>query len=190
MKKVNRIALVVAKIIEIFHWAGTVGMFALLLSSLLAKDWLRNILTNDILFDETLSTCGFEVIIFNEAGVLNTTAVSVFAMGAVVILALIALLFRYVYLILKDTEVCKGFSEGSSPFKAGVVGKLYKIGSLSIALPVVGVVMGIVSCCIIGTESVKISLRFDGIIIGILVLCLTQFFSYGIDIQGDIDGLV
>ena len=68
--------------------------------------------------------------------------------------------------------------------------RLRGIGILSIAIPVVGIVMSTAIRLILGADAVESSLHFDGLIMGIIVLCLTQFFIYGATLERDVDGLL
>lgn len=64
------------------------------------------------------------------------------------------------------------------------------VGYFSIAVPVVGMIMSIISRIVIGVEVAEISNSFEGFIIGIVVLCITQFFAHGVEIEKDVDGLL
>lgn len=50
--------------------------------------------------------------------------------------------------------------------------------------------MSIVSRIVIGVEVAEISVSYSGFVIGIVVLCMTQFFARGIELQNDVDGLL
>lgn len=65
-----------------------------------------------------------------------------------------------------------------------------KFGIFLIAVPVTGLIISIIARAVIGVEIAEISVRFDGIIIGLLVLCLSNFFAYGSELQKDVDGLL
>ena len=65
-----------------------------------------------------------------------------------------------------------------------------EIGIFSIAVPVVGFVMSVIARIVIGAEAAEISINQSGIFMGIIVLCLTQFFAYGTELEKDVDGLL
>ena len=65
-----------------------------------------------------------------------------------------------------------------------------EIGIFSIAIPIVELIMTIIARIALGGAGVESSLNLNGILIGIVVLCLSQFFAYGTQLQEDNDGLV
>ena len=67
---------------------------------------------------------------------------------------------------------------------------LREIGIFSISIPVVGLIMSIIIRLIVGVEAAETSVNLSGFIMGIIVLCLTQYFTHGADIEKDVDGLV
>ena len=67
---------------------------------------------------------------------------------------------------------------------------LKEIGIFSIAVPVIGWIMGFVIQLAAGFDSVEISNSMSGFIMGILVLCLTQFFAHGMELEDDVEGLL
>ena len=102
--------------------------------------------------------------------------------GATIIFVLMALVFRNVYLVFKK-------SENATPFQKENVCRLRKIGIFSIAVPIVGFIMSIIVRLVAG-DVVEVSVGQSGIFMGIVVLCLTQYFSYGAALEEDVDGLV
>ena len=103
--------------------------------------------------------------------------------GAVLILALMAMIFRNLNLIIKK-------SEGTTPFQPDNVRMFREIGIFSIAVPVVGLIMSIITRLVLGAEAAEVSNNFSGLVIGIVVLCITQFFAHGIELEKDVDGLL
>ena len=65
-----------------------------------------------------------------------------------------------------------------------------EIGYFSIAVPVIGFIMSIVVRLVTGVEAAEISIDTAGIFMGIIVLCLTQFFVHGAELEEDVDGLL
>ncbi len=187
----NQIALVIAKITEICHWFGVICMILLLGCSLFAKDWLSNILNQNIqTIGYTLTTYGFEISILQPNGTIHLTAITLFAIGAIMILSLFAMIFRNAYLILKTAKGKTWFSKGATPFQPDIIRMLREIGIFLILVPIIGCLMSIIAQAIIGVEIAEISVNLENIIIGLLILCLSQFFAYGAELQKDVDGLV
>lgn len=184
MKALNQVTLVTAKILEIIHWLAVGLMAAVLICSVSVRDWLSGILQKGIELDgDMLSTYGFEMSVVNVENAVDMTAVMLFAIGAVIILSLMAMVFRNVFLILKTAR-------GNTPFQNDVVRMLREIGIFMISIPLIGLVMSGISRLVLGVESVESSVHFESFVIGILVLCLTQAFVYGIRLQKDVDGLL
>ena len=43
---------------------------------------------------------------------------------------------------------------------------------------------------ILGTDTVETSVRLYGFSMGLVILCLTQFFARGVELEQDVEGLV
>lgn len=106
-----------------------------------------------------------------------------FGISAVLILSLMAMIFRNLHLIIKK-------SEGTTPSQPDNVRMLREVGIFAISVPLVGYAMSIISRIVIGVEVAEISVSYSGFVIGLVVLCMTQFFARGIELQNDVDGLL
>lgn len=191
MKGLSKFVLVMAKALEILHWAGAALMVVTLTCSWVAKDWFQSILTLGI--DDqgpTLTTYGFDIMAINTDGTLNMTAVSLFSIGAIIIFALMAMVFRNIYLIIRTANGKTSFSKGVTPFQNDIVRMMREIGIFFIASPIVGFIMSAITIFFTGIETLGASINFESLIIGIFVICLSQFFSYGKELQEDVDGLL
>ena len=182
MKDVSKIAKVVTKVVEVFHWVAVVLMAAATICSVAAPSWVGYFVSFD-----AKECCGAELAIYgfnvNAAvtdGKVDSITFLVFGIGAVLILALMAMIFSNLNLIIKK-------SEGTTPFQLDNVRMLREIGIFSIAVPVVSLIMSIITRLVSGAE---VSSSFEGLVLGVVVLCITQFFAHGVEIEKDIDGLV
>lgn len=92
------------------------------------------------------------------------------------------MIFRNVYLIVKNSV--------DTPFKADNVRMIREIGIFSIAIPIIGLIISIITRIVLGHEMIEMSVDLDGFVMGILVLFLTQIFKRGIELQNDVDGLL
>lgn len=190
MKVLNRFAVILSKVMEVLHWLAAVSMVVLLVGSLAFRKPLEALLSENIrLFGGTLSTCGFEIAVA-DGDTVNMTAVTLFAAAGILLLPLMAMVFRNVYLILRTVQGQTWFSEGSTPFQTNVTRMLREIGIFSIAVPVVGLVMSAVARGVIGYETAEISVSLNTLVMGLLILCLSQAFAYGAELQQDVDGLL
>lgn len=189
MKKKNEfvtvLAKVVTKVVEVFHWVAVAIMAAATVCSVAAPSKIGYFVGFDAkeCCGAELRIYSFEIIAKYADGKVDMKAFLMFGIGAVIILALMAMIFRNLHLIIKK-------SEGSTPFRQDNVRRFREIGIFSIAVPVVGMIMSIITRIVLGAESAEISNGFDGLIIGIVVLCMTQFFAHGVGLEKDVDGLV
>ena len=183
MKNISKITMAVSKTVEILHWAGAVFSAALLVCSFAAKDWLFDVVSKLIPeYGNEVSTYGFEMTAVDENGLLDMTVIRLFAIGSVIILSLMAMVFRNVYLVAKKSE--------NDPFNKDNIRMIREIGIFSLSVPVIGFIMSVISRIVIGVEKAEIVVRIDGLILGILILFITQIFVYGAELQNDVDGLL
>ena len=111
------------------------------------------------------------------------TSFFLFGIGGVIILGLMAMVFRNLFLIFRN-------SQESSPFHKDNIRLMKEIGIFSIAVPVIGLIMSIIIRLVTGVDTAEISIDMGGILMGIIVLCLTQFFVHGAKLEEDVDGLL
>lgn len=192
MKTINKITIVVAKILEVFHWFGVLLTMGMAVCSVVAKDWLKAILESGVPeYGTEVTTYGnFYVNPVLADGTVNMACMTVFFIGAAIIIGLMAMVFRNVYLILKTAEGKTKFSEGNTPFQKDIVRMTREIGIFLISIPAVSVVFSVLAQLIGRTSTMHITIGLESLIIGLFVLCLSQFFNYGKELQGDVDGLV
>ena len=191
MKNINKIAMAAAKIVEILHWIGTVSMAVIFVLSLVLKDWLSSMLSSAAAeAGNSLTTYGYEIEVINANGAVNMTAVTMFSIVAVIILSLYAMIFRNAYLIIRTSQGRTRFAQGDTPFQKDIIRMLKEIGIFLISVPVTELIMSIIIRLVIGEEIAEMSVNVGSLVVGILVLCLTQYFSYGAELQKDVDGLL
>lgn len=180
----NHLGKVLTKILEVFHWVGTILMLAATLCSAFAPQWLGYFVGLDIKKNTytELAVYGYEVEAAIVDGNVDMTTFMLFGIGAVVILALVAMIFRNLHLIFVR-------SEKSSPFVKDNIRMMKEIGIFSMAIPVIGLIMSIVFRLVIGVD-VEVSVNQSGIIMGIIVLCMSQFFVHGAALEKEVEGLV
>ncbi len=185
MKHISKLGTIITKIAEVFHWVGAALMAVATVFSLSNPKWVELFVS----FDATdccganLEVYGFEVNAPVINGITDMTAFFIFGIGATIILIVMAMVFRNLYLIFKN-------SENTTPFQKDNIRMMKKIGILSIALPVIGIIMSIIFRLVVGVDALESSMDMSGIFMGIVVLCLTQFFSHGAELEKDVDGLV
>lgn len=185
MKGIVKIAKIVTRMIEILHWVGVALMFAATVCAIAAPEWVRNFVgsTAKECCGAELNVYGFEMIAPVNNGSVDMKAVFLFGIGAILILSLMAMVFRNLHLIIKKAE-------GSTPFQADNIRMFKEIGIFSISIPIVGLIMSIVCRLVLGVDAVETSVNVYGFSMGIIVLCLTQFFIYGTKLEKDVEGLL
>ena len=185
MKGINKLGKIITKILEVFHWVGTILMAAATVCSVAAPNWVKYFVGFDAkeCCGANLEVYGFEVNAPVVNGNPDMTSFMLFGIGAVIILAVMAMVFRNLHLIFKK-------SENGTPFQKDNIRMMKEIGIFAIAVPVIGFIMSIIVRLVTGVETAEISIDMGGIFMGIIVLCLTQYFVHGADLEKDIDGLL
>ncbi len=186
-EKLNKASVILAKIIEVFHWVAT----ALLGASLFIyffNDSLLKYLIN--VGNGEFSFSGYSVNILNKSGSIITGAFVPALTAGIITCGMTAMIFRNIYLIFKTADGKTKFSEGATPFQANNVRMLREIGIFAISIPIVEFICDIIIKLIVGVDLIESSISVTGIVLGIAVLCLSQFFVYGTELQRDSDGLL
>lgn len=185
MKGIGKIASVVTKVCEIFHWVGAGLMAAAAVCALIEPSWMGYFIEFDAkeCCGANLSVYGFEVNAAVTDGKVDAVAFLLFGCGAVLILALMAMIFRNLSSIVKNAEE-------NTPFQAKNVRLFREVGYFAMGVPVVGLIMSVITRLALGVDVAEISNNFGGFVIGIVVLCITEFFARGVALEEEVDGLV
>ena len=191
VKKLNLLALIVSKFLEILHWLAAALMLCLLALCLAAPNWLSGLLAQGAQrFGRELTTYGFTLTVAGADGRVNLAAVALFTVGAISILSLMAMVFRNVYLIFRTAKGKTWFAKGDTPFQKDIVRMVREIGIFYLAVPIVSLLMSVVAVLVLGADAAEPSVNFEGVVTGILLLCLSQVFAYGAQLERDVDGLL
>ena len=185
MSALNKAGKVITKILEVFQWVGAALMLAATVCSFAAPNWVKYFVGFDAkeCCGANLTVYGFEVNAPVVNGTVDMTSFLVFGIGATIILAVMAMVFRNLNLIFKK-------SENSTPFQKDNVRLVREIGIFTIAIPVIGFIVSVIARLVTGSEAAEISIDMSGILMGIIVLCLSQFFAHGVALENDVDGLL
>lgn len=179
--KFNKATIIITKILEVTHWVGTALLLAAAICALVFPAGLDYLI--DVGENVTIDSYTFEASIMGADGNIHLGALSVYAFGAAVCMALVAMIFRNLNLIVKK-------SEEESHFAKDNVRMMKEIGIFSIAMPVVSLITSIIFRIVIGVEVAEIVVNAEGIVMGIIVLCLTQFFARGAELEEEVEGLL
>ena len=112
-----------------------------------------------------------------------------FITGAIMMLAF-GMIIRNVNLIFRTAAGKTKFSEGATPFQPSIIRMIKEIGLFILIIPIVELLLVLICSFIISAKMVWLGISFDGIILGFIILALSYSYSYGMEIQNDVDGLV
>lgn len=181
---VDRAAKVTTKILEVCHWVAAALMVGAIFCALFMPEKTGMFVGYSLQEDGAeLSVYGFEVIAPIVDGRARTDVFVAFSVGAVILIVMMAWVFRELNGIIKR-------SEGSTPFRMDNVKAMRRVGFILMALPIVGLNMGFVVRLVAGPGGAEISNGVEGFVMGIIALCLTHFFAHGVELENDMDGLV
>ena len=190
MKKINHVVMVLAKVLEIFQWIGAGFLAAMVIMAGTGHMEMLRYVSDFTGREAFISLGGLTVSMQGLSGLQMQTACLVFFAAGVAGCILMALVFRNIYLIFKTSEGKTKFSEGATPFQAQNVRMIREIGIFCIAAPIIQWIFGCIIRGVIGPETAEVSNTFSGVVLGLVVLCLSQFFAYGVQLQKDTEGLI
>ncbi len=188
MKALNKATRIIARILEIAHWAGACVMLVLLVLCIAAPSSAGSMIAGDPGGEDVLY--GFHFTLTDAAGALSIPSLIVFAIAGIILMSLMAMVFRNVCLIIKTSEGGTWFSKGATPFQPDVIRMLREIGIFTIAVPIVSLIMSIVARLVVGPDFAETSVDFSFFVVGLLVLWLTQVFTRGAELESDAEGLI
>ncbi len=186
-EKLNRLAAVIAKITEIFYWVATGLLIVSLIVFCLNDAFLHYFMD---LGDSEFAFSGYSVQPFSVDGRLIPAIFIPTLIIVAITGGLMAMVFRNIYLIFKTTAGETKFSKGKTPFQPSNVRMLREIGIFVLSIPAVEYIGDVIIRILAGPDLVESSISVSGIVFGIALLCLSQFFAYGVQLQSDADGLL
>lgn len=189
MKALTKAATVFSKLFEIGHWIGAVGfvvgLVLFLLDPYMPGEWVFGMEPQ-----EELEVLGFSLVATGPEAQVISPAVVIFLITGAVTLGLMAFVFRNVNLILRTTQGETKFSQGRTPFQKDNVRMVREIGIFFISITVVEFAMSALAVVLLGPETAEVSADMGSAVTGVLMLCLSQVFALGMEMQKDVDGLV
>lgn len=177
-KKMINITAVIAKIFEILLWLGDALMIVACIVTMAAGNFVENMLKSGI-DDGTLTVTGFDINVISADGSFNTLAILFAFIAGIVGMGFGAMICRNINQIFKAEQ----------PFCTDNIRRVREIGIFAIAIPVTQIVLSIL-IELIGANTIEVSVDASTIFFGLVVLCLSQFFHYGANLEKDVDGLV
>lgn len=184
MRGIQKAAKIATKIMEVGHWVAVGLMSAVAVLSVVAPQCLKYVMNVEALkAEKEISVYGFEITAANSAGQINYITLLLFAIGATTIFVLMALVFRSLNRIIKN-------SENSTPFQEDNIQMLKRIGRFCMLVPVVSFVASILIHIVVDADAAEISIDQSSAVMGIIILCLTQYFAHGLKLEQEVDGLL
>ena len=139
---------------------------------------------------EELTVQGFSLLVTGPDAQLIRPAVVIFLVTGAAVLALMAFIFRNVNLILRTTQGLTTFSEGKTPFQKDNVRMVREMGFAFLAVAAVQLTASALAFLLLGPEIAEVGVNMSSAVTGVLMLCLSQVFALGMEMQKDVDGLV
>lgn len=187
MKKVNKAVIIISKIFEIGHFIGAGLATAIFIGLMTGGKDLMTKLSSASGTESMLEGYGFSVQAANGAP-LTIGGCAVFFFTLTVVFIIMAMIFRNIYLVFKTSAGETKFSTGETPFQPANVRMVREIGIFAIAFPVFELIMSMAAKIFV--PSLETSADISMVVFGLVVLALSQFFAYGVELQEDTDGLV
>lgn len=190
MKKLNRAVIIISRIVEVFMWVGC-GLSAIITGLCAAGRYdLMKFFTDARSTTPVLTSGSFCLLTQDASGQPAKAAFVIFFLTLVITCALMAMCARNVYLIFKTSEGQTRFSKGRTPFQPDNIRMVREIGIFMIAIQAAQLVMSVIARIALGPDMVETSLGMEGLFAGLVVLALSQYFAYGMQLQNDVDGLL
>lgn len=186
-KKLNKAAAVIAKIMEVSHWVAVGLMSASLIVYFFDTTLLRYFMDFG---NGEFGISGYSIQVLDGNGGIIAGAFLPALIAGIIVCGLTAMIFRNIYLIFKTAAGQTKFSKGETPFQPANVRMLREIGIFSLSIPLVEWICDGIARLIAGWGAIESSVSITGIVFGIALLCLSQFFAYGVQLQNDADGLL
>lgn len=190
MKKLNRAIIILSKIIEVGCFIACGMLAAMIVFSTMGKINALSYLSDVNESVTSLEAYGFSLSVRDSTGAAIPGAYVLFFVNMFLCSGLMAMVFRNIYLIFKTTEGKTNFSKGETPFQPDNVRMVREIGIFCMAIPVVELIISVIARIILTVDMVESSVGFEQFLIGMVVLALSQFFVYGMQLQEEVDGLV
>ena len=186
-ERLNKAAIIVAKIMEVSYWVA-VGLLAASIVAYAIDESLLHYLME--LGSGEFAVAGYDIQVLDGSGALIAGTFIPALVPGVVSCGLMAMIFRNIYLIFKTAQGKTKFSKGATPFQPDTVRMVREIGIFALSIPVTAFVVDVIVKLLAGPDVIESSISVTGFVFGIAMLCLSQFFAYGMQLQSETDGLV
>lgn len=181
MKKRDKVTRILAKAVEVGHWAASVGLIVVFaLTFFMGQDLVQRFFAEHGM---KFSVYLLEYTLIGQSAEVGFVSLRLTLWVGAILMALMAMVFRNIYLIMKNAE-------RGTPFQKDNVRMVREIGIFLIIQPILSLVLSWVIRLVAGEDMVEVSVGLDSAIVGLVVLCLSQFFAHGVDLEADTEGLL
>lgn len=189
--KLQKAVMIISAIAEVCYWIGSGMTAAIIISLAIGHTGLVSKLTSvDPEKGKDLVAFGFRISTLDSAGNTVWGTYLIFFITLLMMLLLMGMICRNIYLIFKTSIGETKFSKGRTPFQPDNIRMVKEVGFFLILIPVLGLIMSIIARIIYTASAIECSMDLHFIVVGLVVICLSRFFAYGMELQNDVDGLV
>lgn len=189
MDKWRKVTFAGAKVLEIICWAAAFTFVLMLIICFSMEKFVFSyIMSGELAKIGAAELDGSWIV--DAAGNFHWSAYVLTYIESVIVLCMHAFVFRNVGLIVKISQGKTKYTEGETPFQKGIILRLKKIGILLISAELLHFVTGLVIRFLLGMEGAEPGFDMGTLLVGAIAFCLAQCFSYGEEMQKDVEGLV
>ena len=131
----------------------------------------------------SVSELGMTLEEFSKLGDMRTVAVLGCLYGFICT-ALGSMIFGNIYKVFKNIE------NDMTPFTKENVRLIKNIGIYAIVSPFIGAVISLIMAIIFKSPNFKATIDLTTLFMGFVVLCLSQFFAHGVELEDEVNGLL
>lgn len=191
MKKLNKIIEVVSKICEVVSWIGVVAAIIICFLIGFRNTGISELFVENTDFISEMSSGGFTIYPMDNTNIdVCYGSFMTFFISIVFTSVFMAMIFRNIFLIFRTAEGKTKFAEGVTPFQKPVIRMVREIGIFCISIPVVNLIISVIAKVAMGADAVETSVEMMVLIFGLVIIALSQFFAYGMELESDVEGLV
>lgn len=181
MRKQDKVTRILAKLVEVGHWVASVGLIVIFaLTFVMGEDLVQRFFADHGM---RFAVYLLEYTLTDPKAAVGFVSLRLTLLAGAVLMALMAMVFRNIYLIMKN-------SENGTPFQKDNVRMVREIGIFLIIQPILSLILSWVIRLVAGSDMVEVSVGLDSAIVGLVVLCLSQFFARGVELEADTEGLL
>lgn len=193
MKKLNKVIVVISKVFEISSWIGAAAAIVMCFligfrGTTVSKFFVEN--TGSGILSE-MSSGGFTIYPVDNTNLdVCYGSLMTFFVSMIFTFAFMAMICRNIFLIFRTAEGKTKFAEGVTPFQKPVIRMVREIGIFCVSIPVINLIITIIAKAVMGADAIETSVEMMVLLFGLVIIALSQFFAYGMELETDVEGLV